>query len=159
MLHFMSLRLTVPIMKLTFAQFVRHLERRLGHHQLPLNPAAAGINDLFETCALHHDLMKRLMREIYKKNKCQKLSDAVTRSSTFDAVAPIRLEILRAPHTDIDVFNLMEDLCAAINAAFGGDPARPRSKKSPMPSPGVADDSPRIVELSRFRRRKINSLA
>jgi len=146
-------------MKLTFAQFVRHLERRLGHHQLPLNPSAAGIQDLFETCAVHHELMTRLVREIYKKNKCERLSDAITRSSTFDAVAPIRLEILRAPHTDIDLFNLMEDLCAAINTAFGGDPIRPQSKKRPMPSHEVAQNTPRVVQISRFRRRKINSLA
>jgi hypothetical protein len=145
-------------MKLTFAQFVRHLERRLGHHQLPLNPSATGIQDLFESCALHHELMMRLVQEIYKKNKCEKLSDTVTRSATFDAVAPIRLEILRGPHTDIDLYNLMEDLCAAINAAFGGDPTRPQSKKTPIPSHGVAQDTQRVVELSRFRRRKINSL-
>jgi hypothetical protein len=145
-------------MKLTFAQFVRHLERRLGHHQLPLNASAAGIQDLFETCAVHHELMMRLLREIYKKNKCENLCDAVTRSSTFDAVAPIRLEILRAPHTDIDLYNLMEDLCTAINLAFGGDPMRPQSKKRPMPPHDVAQDRQRVVELSRFRRRKINSL-
>src|SRR5216684_1394432 len=144
-------------MKLTFAQFVRHLERRLGHHQLPLDPSAAGIQDLFETCAVHHELMMRLVREIYKKNKCERLSDAITRSSTFDAVAPIRLEILRAPHTDIDLFNLMEDLCAAINTAFGGDPIRPQSKKRPMPSHEVSQNTPRVVQISRFRRRKINS--
>ena len=146
-------------MKLTFAQFVRHLERRLGHHQLPLNPSATGIQDLFETCAVHHELMMRLVREVYKKNKCEKLSDAVTRSPTFDAVAPIRLEILRAPHTDIDLFNLMEDLCAAISTAFGGNPTRPQSKKRPMPSDEVARNTQRVVQLNRFRRRKVNSLA
>ncbi len=140
-------------MRLTFEQFVRHLEQRLGHHQLPLNPAATGIQDLFESCAVHHELMMRLVREIYKKNKCEKLKDTVTRSSTFDAVAPIRLEILRAPHTDIDVFNLMGDLCAAIDAAFGVDPLHPRS----MPSADIAQGAARVVQLSRFRRRKVNS--
>ncbi len=139
---------------MTFNELMQQLEAHLGHHQIPLHPAPAGMHDLFEFCALHHELMIEIAMAIYKRNDCRSLSDRVTRAATFDALAPIRLRVLRSPKTDVDLFNLMEELCRALDGAFGtnettakrpaGDPTRQRAP---------------VVSLQQFRARRLRSLA
>lgn len=140
---------------MTFKELMQQLEAHLGHHQIPLNPAPAGMHDLFEFCALHHELMIEIASAIYKQNECRTLTDKVARKATFDALAPIRLRVLRSPKTDVDLFNLMEELCRATDAAFGaGETA---AKRQPAGDP--ARRRAPVVSLERFRARRLRSSA
>jgi hypothetical protein len=112
---------------MNFKELVQILEERIGYHQIPINPAATGPKDLFECCALHHELMTELVRAIYDANDCHKLIDPVNRQKTFKALSPIRLKILRSTNTDIDVFHLIENLCTRLSNAT---PACARDPKS-----------------------------
>lgn len=108
---------------MNFKELVERLADEIGYLQVPLNTRAHQVNNLLEGCALHHELMLRLMRAIYRHNGCHKLVDSVTRAATLDAVAPIRLDVLRSPKTDIDTKRLIDDFCLAITRIFDHESA------------------------------------
>lgn len=130
---------------------MRNLEQVLGHHQVPLRPRATRLQDLFESCALHHELMLCLTNAVYKENRCLKLSDPIDRATTLNVLGPIRRDVLRAPHTDVDAFNFIEGLCAAVCAAFE------REEPHTPPAPKGRHDAPkpgRVLSFPRFQRIK-----
>lgn len=139
---------------MTFKELLQQLEACLGHHQIPLHAAPAGMHDLFEFCALHHELMTEIAMAIYKQNGCHGLGDEVTRAATFEALSPIRLRILRSPRTDVDLFHLIEELCRAVDAAFG---IRESAAKRPDSDP--ARHRAPVVSLAQFRARRLRSSA
>lgn len=131
---------------MTFLELLKKLEAHLGSHQLPLNPAAKTTKNIFESIPLHNDLMKRLVQSIYASNRCQRLSDPVERTKTFEAVAPLRLEVLRSERTDVDLYRLMEELCVALDDAFG-----PRARQAASHKPATEAE---VIQLAAFRRRR-----
>ena len=137
---------------MTFLELLRKMESHLGYHQMPLNPAATSLRNVFESIPLHHDLMKRLVQSMYTRNRCQRLSDPVERATTFDAVAPLRLEVLRSERTDVDLYRLVDELCVSLDEIFG-PLARPIALE---PEPA---GSAQVIEFARFRRRTVKSLA
>ncbi len=139
---------------MTFRELMQQLEAQLGHHQIPLQAAPTGMHDLFEFCALHHELMTEIALAIYKQNNCRALTDQVTRAATLDALAPIRLRVLRSPKTDVDLFHLIEELCRAVDVAFG---ANESMAKGPAADPVRGRAS--VISLDRFRARRLRSSA
>ena len=131
---------------MTFLQLMQWLEGQLGAHQWPVSHECRDLRSLFETCALHHNLAMRLAREIYHANGCRRPTDAIDRSQTLAAIIPIRLEVLRAGDTDIDVFRFIEAFCESVEQAL-------------KPSPGVrepdthADPGRKILPFPRTRIR------
>lgn len=130
-----------------FKDLLAQLEEHLGYHQFPVNPAAANIKEVFDGSPLHHDLMTRLVRAIYVSNACRRLTDPVSLDNTLRALAPIRLETLRAARTDVDLYRMLDELGAAFNKIFS-EPAVPR--KAPAP----AQRSAEIIPLSAYRRQR-----
>jgi hypothetical protein len=128
---------------MTFIELLRKLEARLGYHQFPLNPAAKNLKDLFECSPLHHELVVRLAQSIFVANACRRLTDPVVREPTLDAVAPIRLQVLQSERTDIDLYRLIEELCAALAVLFG-DSGRPQT-------PAPAHPTAQIISFAPFR--------
>jgi hypothetical protein len=131
---------------MTFIELMERLEYRLGYHQLPLNPHAHGIKDLLEGVPLHPELMTKLVRAIYSGNRCQTLTDPVTHTATLNALAPLRLEALRASSTDIDTRRLIDELCIHLDRIFGTTPGA--STKSHESAPREAE----VISIDRFRR-------
>lgn len=133
-----------------FKQLVQHLEERLGHHQVPTNAHAKTLNDILGGCAVHHDFLMTALRAIYKSNRCQKIDDTVARAPTLAAIEPLRLAVLHNPHTDIDLYRFMEDLCAQTEMLLrdGSEVSRNAGKSS-------AD----VIELPRAPRGRIKSWA
>ena len=136
---------------MNFKELIECLADEIGYHQVPLNAHARGVDELFENCALHHELMMRLMRAIHRHNDCRTLTDGVTRVATLGAVAPIRLEVLHSPKTDIDTKRLMDDFCTAVDKAFENEPVQARN---PGAAPAVVQAKRgEVVSLDRYRRR------
>jgi len=134
-----------------FIGLLQHLEERLGYHQFPVNPTAADIKSIFEGSPLHIDLVTRLVRAIYKHNDCRRLSDPVTRETTFAALAPIRLEVLRSISTDVDVYRLMDDLCLAIEHIFNLEDKTPIVARA---SRRGENTSAQVIEFDAYRRNR-----
>lgn len=108
---------------MNFFQLLQHLEERLGYHQLPLNPGATGLRDLFEGTPLHHDWMIQFVRAVYAENRCQRLTDPVNRAETFKALAVLRQQALKASATDVDLRALVEEVGEAVNVVFADNAA------------------------------------
>lgn len=139
---------------MTFRQLMQHLEQTLGHHRIPINEHAATLRDLFDSCALHHDLTVDLSKEIYRANRCHHLSGGVTRAATLEALAPIRLKVLRCSRTDVDTASFIEDACAAVSSYF--EQQAPESERSQASAERPRAD---VIRLSSFRSRRLKSSA
>lgn len=136
---------------MNFKELIERLADEIGYHQVPFNTRARGVDELFESCALHHELMVRLVRAIHRHNDCRNLSDTVTRVATLGAIAPIRLEVLHSSKTDIDTKRLMDDFCTAVDNAFEHEIVRSPSVRS-MPS-GAEPKHGEVISLDGYRRR------
>jgi hypothetical protein len=126
---------------MTFRELLEQLARRIGSHQLPLNPKATELRGLIDSGAVHYELVTQIATAIYTGNKCRHLKDAVMQDATFEALEPIRLAVLRAPGTDVDVHGLMETVCHEVAHAFG------------VATPDENIASTTGAEVIRFRRR------
>ncbi len=116
---------------MNFYQLLQHFEERLGYHQLPLNPGATGLRDLFEGTPLHHDWMTQFVRAVYSDNRCQRLTDPVTLAETFKALAMLRQQALKASATDVDLRTLVEEVGEAVNAIFADNATATTQPSSP----------------------------
>lgn len=113
---------------MTFRELIERLAKRIGNHQIPLNPAASELRGLIDSGAVHYELVTQIVTAIYTGNRCRRLTDPVTRDATFEALEPIRLSVLRSHKTDVDVYQLMDTVCAEVAHAFNTTP--PRSEKA-----------------------------
>lgn len=136
---------------MNFKELIECLADEIGYHQVPLNARARGVDELFESCALHHELMMRLMRAIHRHNDCRKLTDGVTRAATLAAIAPIRLEVLHSSKTDIDTKRLMDDFCSAVDKAFAHEPVQALNPRNPPTATHAKRGE--VISLDRYRRR------
>lgn len=137
---------------MTFKQLIEYLENRLGYHQMPVDPHAQGLHDLFESCPLHDRLTKQLARGIFKRNKCQRLSDLVYQGKTESVLQEIRNSVHREEHTDIDRFNFIEDYCQAVHEFFTASNALENKKKTSSADTSI---SAQIIDFDRYRLRKL----
>ncbi|MBI3899362.1 MAG: hypothetical protein HY308_13840 [Gammaproteobacteria bacterium] len=130
-----------------FFELMQQLEAHLGYHQIPLNAGATNLKNLFECSPLHHELMMRLTQAIYSGNRCRRLSDNIEHNVTFEAIGPIRLQVLQSPQTDVDLFRLINELCVIVDRSFG--PAAPHRTDEDVPPTNA-----QIIELAPFRRQR-----
>lgn len=126
---------------MTFRELIQQLARRIGDHQIPLNPKATELRGLIDSGAVHYELVTQIVTAIYTGNRCRHLKDAVTQDATFEALEPIRLAVLRSPGSDVDVHGLMETICHEVAHAFG------------VTIPTDEPTTPAGAEVVRFRRR------
>jgi hypothetical protein len=135
---------------MTFLELVEYLARRLGHHQVPVNPDARVLKDLIESGAVHYAILKQVLSAIYARNQCRRLNDPVRLNEAFDALAPVRTEILESARTDVDQYHFMENLCMAIGEALGVPPG------NAIPSDALRVTRPKaaVIPLDRFRARR-----
>ncbi|MHB8741509.1 MAG: hypothetical protein ACYC9L_00115 [Sulfuricaulis sp.] len=139
---------------MNFRELLTRLEEHLGNHQLPVNPAATHIKNIFDGSPLHHDMMTGLVRAIYVANACRRLTDPVNLNQTLQALAPIRQETLRHTATDVDVYRLLDELGAALNVIFAD--SQIAEKLPSAPTRHTAE----IILLAAYRRqRHLKSLA
>lgn len=127
---------------MTFRELIELLSKRVGHHQIPFNPAATELRGLIDSGAVHYELITQIVTALYTGNRCRRLKDAVTQDATFEALEPIRLAVLYSPSTDVDAHALMETICLEVAHAFG---VAATGNTPAAPSPGG--------EIVHFRRR------
>ena len=105
---------------MTFRELLEELSRRIGQHQIPLNPAATELRGLIDSGAVHYELITPAATAIYTGNRCRRLTDPVTRDATFAALGPIRLAVIRSPRTDVDAYALMDKVGTEIGLLLAG---------------------------------------
>lgn len=113
------------------------LAELVGHHQLPIKPDAADINDLLDGDAVHYELIREVVRSIYRASRCSHLDSEVRAETVFNSLGGIRGRLIAAGDTDIDQINLLEDLGWASRAVFA--PALPPENDN-EPDAGAGGD-------------------
>ncbi len=116
---------------MTYLELLCLLEERLGRLHMPLRANAATVHDLFDGCALHHELMTAFVRAVYAGNRCHHIKDRVTAEKTLQAIGPIRTAILCADDTDIDTYRFVEAFVTEVQKGFGEH--QPRRRRLPAP--------------------------
>lgn len=90
----------------------------VGHHQLPIKSDAADINEILEGDPVHCDLVREVVRSIYRSGRCGHLDAEVRAETVFNSLGDIRGRLLTDGETDVDQINLLEELGWASRALF-----------------------------------------
>ena len=134
---------------MTFLQLVTRLAQHVGTHQIPVNPQADRRRGLIDSSALHYVLMSRIVAAIHAANHCRALGDPVQRDATFEALGPIRMELLQTSGTDMETARLLEELSVALAEVFEDEPP-----DTPPAGGRRKTGNPPLVRLDPRRRRK-----
>ena len=103
---------------MTYRDLIVQLADLLGRHQVPVREDATDIHGFLGHDGVHHELISRIVRTIYRSNRCGHLDAKVSARATLDALAPLRQELLCSPRTDICQYRFMDALLGDIEASF-----------------------------------------
>lgn len=127
--------------RIEYRALMTRLAEFVGHHQLPVRADAADINDFLDGDPVHSELVREVVRAIYRSGRCSHLDAEVRAETVFNSLGGIRGRLLADGDTDIDQINLLEELGWASRALFA--PTAP-SDDEPGTDSG-ADDRPVVV--------------
>ncbi|MDH3376319.1 MAG: hypothetical protein OEQ39_05050 [Gammaproteobacteria bacterium] len=118
-----SLSTTGNSMTITFRRLLVELADRIGSQHFPVCENASDIAEVLRPDAVHAELIKRVVRDVYRANHCGHLDASIDSECTFDALGKIRGAIARHKNTDIDQLNLLEDIGSQLSDLFETRPA------------------------------------
>ncbi len=99
-----------PENAITFRRLIHHLADHIGRHYIPVRTRAEDIGGFLGPDSVHHELIRSLVRAIYKSNCCGHLDAPVFATQTFNALGNIRGRLQQSPRADVDQINLIEDI-------------------------------------------------
>lgn len=129
-----------------FLQLIQYLEQHIGHHQFPLRAGTTSYRQMVDSCALHYELVTRVVSAVYSANNCRHLHDTVMLDTTFEALAPIRRDLMNSPRTDVDSYRLIEDIGEAVARGFARE-ARAAPRRAIRPSAIIPFPIPRRLKF------------
>lgn len=94
----------------TFRNLIRHLAEAIGRHYIPVRSRATDIHEFIGPDSIHHELVKNLVRAIYKANRCGHLDAPVHAAETFNALGNLRARLSQSGRADVDQINLIDDI-------------------------------------------------
>ncbi len=107
---------------MTFRNLIVYLADRIGRHHIPVRDETHAIRDFVGPDGVHHDLITRFVRLVYRANGCGYLDAPVARPATAEVLERIRREVLSSTQTDIDQVRLIEELVTGVTLYFCVDP-------------------------------------
>ncbi len=134
---------------MTFRALILFLADRIGQHQIPAHPDAHEIRYFLGADGVHHELISRTIRQLYKANHCGYLDARISGPITLSTLAAIRTELSRCTKTDIDQYKLIDSLCATTSEFLD---EHSDTKVSRAPSTPIEDHTATVVELLPNRR-------
>ena len=105
-----------------FRELVAWWADRLGRHHVPLREHTDNINDFLAPDAVHHELIQRVVRVVYRANSCGHLDAVISLDSTFTALGQVRMGLADSPQADIDQINFLDNLGWHTNQYFDFKP-------------------------------------
>lgn len=96
---------------MTFRQYIHHLAKNIGLHQIPVVLDATEIRYFLAEDAVHHEFVTTLVRNIYKKNLCGHLDAAIGNKKTLSLLGKVRADLLAENNSDICKIRLMNQFC------------------------------------------------
>ena len=96
----------------------------IGAHQLPVQHDAKDIHEFLPDDAVHNDLMRQTLREIYKASSCSHLDAPLQHETTLIALGKVRGELLRGQSTDVNQLELFDKFSVQLVSLFEKYPAQ-----------------------------------
>jgi len=96
---------------MTFRELVCWLAERIGHHQIPVRDTASDIHGFLGPEGVHHDLIKRTVRSLYRANRCGHLDARVQAGPSMEVLHTLRHELRGGGVADVDQVALADQLC------------------------------------------------
>ena len=84
----------------TFRYMIRHLADEIGRHHIPVRIQATDIHEFMGPDSIHHELVNKLVRAIYKANRCGHLDAPVHAAETFNALGNVRARLSQSGRAD-----------------------------------------------------------
>ncbi len=134
---------------MTFRALILFLADRIGQHQIPVHPSAHEIRHFLGADGVHHELISRTVRQLYKANHCGHLDARISGPITLATLAAIRTELSRCTKTDIDQHKLIDSLCATTSEFLA---EHSEAEITRTPSTPIEDNTATIIELLPNRR-------
>ncbi len=106
---------------MTFRQYIHHLAKKIGLHQVPVVLDATEIRYFLAEDAVHHEFVTTLVRDIYKKNMCGHLDAVIDNRKTLSLLGRVRAALLAGNNTDICKIRLMNQLCEISSEILSGE--------------------------------------
>jgi hypothetical protein len=94
----------------TFRDLLEHWMLHVGSHQLPLDWRSRAAPDVVCSEAVHYDVMRELVHELYATNGCGSPEHPVSLSATLDALGRTRARTCSRRRVDIEAVALVERL-------------------------------------------------
>jgi len=129
--------------RIEYRALMTRLAELVGHHQLPIKPDAADINEILDGDPVHGELIREVVRGIYRSGRCNHLDAEVRAETVFNSLGGIRGRLLADGDTDVDQVNLLEDLGWASRVLFA--PASPAEHDEDSGSDAGTDDRPVVL--------------
>lgn len=126
-----------------FRTYISRLSDALGEAQLPLNPRWSRACEIVGADAVHHALISRFVRDVYRAGRCSKGTDPVSLHAVLDCLGQLRYELCDGAAPDLDAVRLVERVGEISVALF-----------APVESPDGPPDEPRIDPLHGARRHR-----
>ena len=108
---------------MNFRQLILLLADKVGHQHLPLRADANDLEDFLKSDAVHHDLVTKAVKAIYKANRCGYLDAPISKDITFTTLGKLQRDIAKSKTADIDQFNLINEFGNALSKNFIESPA------------------------------------
>jgi len=131
--------------QIRYRTLMARLADLVGHHQLPVNTAADDINEFLDGDPVHYELIRDVVRSIYRSGQCSHLDSEVRAETVFNSLGDIRGQLLADRETDIDQVNLLEELGWASRVLFAAPAARPSDSEASDDGDDERDDKPVVL--------------
>lgn len=124
-----------------FQIYLRRLSDRLGEAQLPVNSHWRRADQIVCADAVHYPLVKRVVADLYKRNRCSNPSDPVTIDTVLDYLGQLQYELSSRSGHDLDAVALIERIGEISVAIFrmedaDDEPAFESHGRYGQPQPG-----------------------
>ena len=130
-----------------FRELVAWWADRLGRHQVPLVDDTDNINDFLGPDAVHHELIQKVVRSVYRANNCGHLDACILLEETFTALGQVRVALIDSAQADVDQINLLDNIGWQTRQYFGLEP----ETGSPVPALESQPTDAQILSFSNTR--------
>lgn len=144
---------------MNFRQLILLLAEKVGHHHLPVRADANELREFLGSDAVHHELVTKVVRSIYKANHCGYLDAPISKSITFSTLGKLQREIAQSQTADIDQFNLINEFGNVISKNFT-EPQPPTAKntENSVGNKVQFEDHTRHAEIYAFKPSRLSPL-
>ncbi|MFZ0486242.1 MAG: hypothetical protein WAL83_04530 [Arenicellales bacterium] len=126
-----------------YRELMTRLAELVGRHQLPIRPDATDINEILDGDPVHYELVRDVVRSIYRSSGCGHLDATVRMEAVFNSLGGIRGRLVAGGETDIDQINFLEELGWASRIVFST--ALPTDAGT-EPEPDADNDRPVVLQ-------------